>query len=238
MIIGVIVQDGILLASDTRCMVGKTNGFVGYHDQARKIAISSHTTPSPIACAIACSSRFSAGESVTDSTQSWLLKNRFRPDTPLEIVHSDFEQKYKALNSELGTGFSITSIFAKFVTGLPCLSYGVLSSNILVKTGHGIFSFPEVTEPAFESSPPTRDDAVTFLIDQIKRTAASHRSIGTTIDIVYVSKNNVEWLQGGNRKTLPVRAKDLYAKYKTDPSIITPLNDSASLHRWLTDHSY
>ena len=183
MIVGVIAKSGILLASDTRCMVGNPKKFVGHHEQARKIAVSTESTPARIACAIACGSHFSFGESVITFALSWLSKHRFNRNTSLHVIHCEFEQRYKNINSQLPTGFSITSVFAKFEGGCPCISYGTLGKSIAVNAHSGVFCYPKIPDDAFEHSLPTREDAIAFVKEQITSKATPQSPIGSTVDI-------------------------------------------------------
>ncbi len=233
MIIGIISQSGIILGSDTRCMVGNRGKFVGHHERARKIVFSSEMTATPIACAIACSSSMSFGESPIGFAQSWLSEHRFLPDTLLNNVHDEFEQRFNVLNEQLPSEFTISSIFAKFTNGIPVISFGSLKKQVEVKMGRGMFCYPEVSILPFETNVPNTEDAIAFLKEAIIHRASPHGAIGSEIDIIKVSETNVEWIQGQDRHPLPTHASELYAEYQKDPSIITPKNERISVDKWL-----
>jgi hypothetical protein len=232
MIIGVIARDGILLASDTRCMITDRGVFLGYHDQARKIAISSNeTTSSPIACALACSV---SGLCLTEDTQGWLCDHRYRVDTSVELVHGDFEKKYKVISKYDPSVriTSITSIFAKYEDDTPCLSLGNLSDTVGTKARSGVFSYPEITGKSIETQIPTKEQAIQFAREKILQEARVNIAVGKVIDIVYVTLNGVKWLQGNDRVVLPAIKKNLYIEYKKNPAVITLLKERPLLERW------
>lgn len=239
MIIGIIAETGIILASDTRCMIGDPPNYIGYHDQARKIVLSPHQALSPIACAIARSGRIEFNGTTTQATQKVLSNPRFVPTTLLSHVHDEFERPYKAINSELPIAkLSIVAIFAKFENGCPCLSYGNLSTEIQCIRKSGMFSHPGLTDNPFENIMPSKDKAVQFVRDSIIKRSSPKSGIGSVIDIIHLTSHNIEYVQGQDRDILPTQPKKLYEEYKRNPSIITLLAESNLLEEWFKRYSH
>ena len=237
MIFGIIAESGIVLASDTRCMVGSSGNYVGYHDLARKIAVSPTNAQALIACAIACSSKFSAGESPITSADKLLFNPRFDNSTSLQIIHPQFERKFKNINSELKSCFSIVSIFAKYEGACPCLSFGDLKNSIVVKSNSGVFSNLNISDNNFETCLPELKDVTEFIKDQILLNSKLNTSIGPKLDIVHISKKGIEWIEREAKPRLSIFAKELYTEYQKDPSLITPTYDRSLLEVWLKEKS-
>ena len=225
MIVGIITQTGIVLASDTRCMVGHPGKYVGHHGYAEKIVVSSIDNPSQIACAIACSSLESFGESPLEYAKYMVSNNKYPRNASLHLIHCEFEERFKNINKTLPAGFSITSIFAKFENNCPCLSYGNLKCGIIIKTHSGMFCYPPNDEASFDNKIMPNDQAIVFAEEIIRNKSTIHGGIGGDVDVVFITFKNSEWIKGKDRRRLPVKAKELKAMYEQDKSLITPIDD-------------
>ena len=236
MIIGVIADSGIILASDTRCMIGSPKKYVGYHEQARKIAISPNRILPPVACAVACSSEFSFGESIINHANGILSDNRSHSDNTVCKIHLEFNHRINQINTGLFTDFSVISIFAMFENNVPHISYSSLKSEVKVQRKIGIYSYPIITKDVYNSFVPTKDEAIGFVKGSIMSMSTVNETIGNEIDILHISNSHLEWIQGESREIFPIKKKELYKKYLTDREKFKATYDYEILENYLKDN--
>ncbi|MFI5252957.1 MAG: hypothetical protein ACHQQQ_11070 [Bacteroidota bacterium] len=231
MIIAVISQSGIVLGADTRCMVGSSQKYVGYHDHARKIAISPENSDAKMACAFSCTSWYGHSESPI----SIPFFNRKRG---LLAIHTDIEYRFKLTNEECPClGSSITSICAKYFDDMPNISFGDLGSEIKTKN-RGFYSSPQIRDENIDINNyfPDTQNAISFVKDRILEASKVNRCIGPEADIVIVNQSRIEWVQGKERIIYPIKKKELLSKFKKREIEIVPLVDEYSLLKELEDN--
>ena len=229
MIIGVIANTKIVLASDTRCMIGNPGNYLAYHDQARKIVILNQPQ---IACAVACDIKKTfGGTSIIDISKRSLSDINYRQSVSLSEIHVKFQEKIYEDLLYAGEKYYYKSILAKFDNDNPCLSYGNLSNGTIFKS-KGIFSYPPLQNELYENEKPTDEQAVQFVKDKIKEKSKRHVEIGSDIEIIYLTSTTIDWIQKQNWLPLPTKPQKLYDEWKKDHSILKQLNKEQKFEEW------
>jgi hypothetical protein len=227
MIVGVIAKTGIILASETRCMIGNPEQYLAYHERARKIAVSIQPR---ITCAIACSIKSSYGRSIIDIAKSSLLKIDYQKNISLEHIHSIFQEN---ICKELPPGPEVISILAKYVNGTPTLSFGNLSKTIKVKN-NGVFSYPPIEDGPYEAEQPTEELAIQFVKKTITERSQSQANvkIGGDIEIIRLTTAEINWIHKFSWTPLPSKLDKLYFEWKQDRSILEQTDKKEHLEEW------
>jgi hypothetical protein len=230
MIMAVISQDGIIVAADTRCMIGRSGNYIGYHDNARKIIMS----PEDSECKMACAFSVTSWGGYTDLPSTIGHNNKKRP---LRDIHSDIEYRFKNINEEWPiAGSSVTNICAKYSDGIQEISIGNLKDRIRVND-KGFFCSRSIDDGRTEG-----DDsfssiaaAILFVKEQIRKASKEKVTIGPYVDIVLVTNSSVEWLEGEDRIIYPTKKKELALLYKYREPKIVLLTDGHTFQKELDD---
>ena len=105
------------------------------------------------------------------------------------------------------------------------------SKEEIIKTS-GLLSYPVIIGQNSLRNLPSLEETIQFVKNKILETACFNKSIGDKIDIVHVTSDKIDWIQGKNRLELPVIKENLIKSYKNDPSIITLIEDKELLEQW------